>query len=121
MAFYDNDNIVSVTIPNSVTTIGEYAFFNCSNLEIVNIGENSQLTEIGDRAFYNCSSLTSIYIPDSVTMIGYYAFDSCDNLTIYCEASAKPNGWPGEWTNWNCPVEWNITYEEYLAQIASNN
>ncbi len=80
-AFYKNDTIKSVTIPNSVTTIGDYAFDDCSNLTTVTISENSQLTTIGDYAFSGCSSLTSIFIPDSVTTIGDYAFRDCSKLT----------------------------------------
>ena len=80
-AFYKNDTIKSVTIPNSVTTIGDYAFSDCSNLATVTISENSQLISIGSSAFEGCSSLTSIFIPDSVTTIGDYAFRDCSKLT----------------------------------------
>ncbi len=70
--FYNNITITSVTIPDSVTSIGSAAFFNCISLTSVTIGNS--VTSIGDGAFYGCSSLTSITIPDSVTSIGYYAF-----------------------------------------------
>ncbi len=110
-AFKDNDTITSVTISDSITTIGEYVFYNCSNLTTVTISENSQLTTIGDYAFSGCSSLTSIYIPNSVTTIGNYAFGNCSNLTIYCEASSKPSGWYSSsyssWNSSNRPVVWN--------------
>ena len=77
--FYDNDNITSVLIPDSVTTIGDGAFCNCSNLTSVVIGDS--ITTIGDHAFYNCDGLTSVVIPDSVTTIGKEAFQYCSNLT----------------------------------------
>ena len=67
------------TIPDSVTSIGEYAFAWCDNLTSVVIGDG--VTTIGDAAFYYCDSLTSIEIPDSVTSIGEYAFWYCDSLT----------------------------------------
>ena len=75
-AFY-NSNITSVVIPDTVTSIGYYAFQNCRSLTSVNFGENSQLTRIGTSAFHSCYSLTSITIPSSVTSIGSYAFSYC--------------------------------------------
>ena len=71
-AFSDCSGLTSVTIPNSVTSIGEYAFSGCSGLTSVTIPES--VTSIGSGAFYNCSGLTSVTIPNSVTSIGEYAF-----------------------------------------------
>ena len=68
-----------MAIPNSVTSIGNYAFYNCSSLTSVTIGNG--VTSIGDEAFRGCRSLTSIDIPNSVTSIGNYAFADCYNLT----------------------------------------
>ena len=78
-AFYYCSGLISVTIPNSVTSIGSYAFSGCSSLTSVTIGNS--VTSIGSRAFYNCSSLTSIIIPNSVTSIGNSAFAYCESLT----------------------------------------
>ncbi len=80
-AFSGCSSIDSITIPDNVTLIGNYAFNGCSNLEIVTINDNSKLTTIGSYAFSSCSSLTSIIIPDSVTEIGYSAFEGCSSLT----------------------------------------
>ena len=80
-AFQYCSGLISVVIPNSVVSIGRYAFDDCSSLETVTFGENSQLTSIGDSAFSYCSSLTSITIPDSVTSIGEDAFEYCRSLT----------------------------------------
>ena len=113
--FENNDTIVSIIIPSSVTTIGYRAFSDCSNLETVTIGENSQLTTIESYAFYNCSSLTSIYIPDSVITIGNNAFYDCSSLTICCEASSQPSGWNSPWNYYDQPVVWNC--KEYGITI----
>ena len=78
-AFSYCSSITSVTIPNSVTSIGEGAFYYCSNLTSITIPNS--VTSIGKYAFTNCSSLTSVTIPNSVTSIGYEAFASCSSLT----------------------------------------
>ncbi len=78
-AFSSCISLTSVTIPNSVTTIGEEAFENCSSLTSVTIPNS--VTTIGGSAFYNCRSLTSITIPNSVTTIEQYAFSDCSSLT----------------------------------------
>ena len=66
-------------IPNSVTSIGNYAFYGCKGLTSVEIPNS--VTSIGDRAFQGCSGLTSIEIPNSVTRIEWYAFEGCTGLT----------------------------------------
>ena len=73
------DNVEKVVIQEGITSIGNYAFYNCSNLASIEIPEG--VTSIGNYAFYNCSSLTSIEIPSSVTSIGNGAFAGCGKLT----------------------------------------
>ena len=66
----------------------------------------NSVTSIGGYAFAGCTSLTNIIIPDSVTSIGNDAFYSCTSLTIYCESTSKPSGWAGGWNPNNRPVVW---------------
>ena len=69
----------SITIPDSVTSIGARAFEQCVGL--TNLTLSAIVTNIGDRAFFNCTGLSNLTIPDSVTAIGGSAFDSCTGLT----------------------------------------
>ena len=78
-AFRSCTSLTTITIPDSVTTIGNSAFSDCKSLTSVTIGDN--VTTIGDFAFQSCSSLKNITIGDSVTTIGQYAFGSCSSLT----------------------------------------
>ena len=78
-AFSGCSGLTSVTIPNSVTSIGNGAFGDCSGLTSVTIPNS--VTSIGSSAFDNCSGLTSVTIPNSVTKIGEYAFVDCSGLT----------------------------------------
>ena len=78
-AFSSCSGLTSVTIGDSVTSIGNDAFYNCSGLTSVTIGDG--VKSIGEGAFYNCTELTSITIPDSVTSIGSSAFSDCSGLT----------------------------------------
>ena len=77
-AFYDCRSLTNVTIPNSTTSIGDSAFNNCRSLNSVEIGDS--VTLIGDWAFYDCGSLTSIVIEGNVISIGDYAFSKCISL-----------------------------------------
>ena len=78
-AFYYCRSLTSVTIGNSVKSIGNYAFYYCDDLTSVTIPNS--VTSIGDDAFAFCSSLTSITIPNSVTSIGNSVFSGCSSLT----------------------------------------
>jgi len=78
-AFSFCTSLTSVTIPNSVTSIGQYAFFRCTSLANVTIPDG--VTNIEECTFSICTSLSSVTIPDSVTSIGKYAFHACTGLT----------------------------------------
>ena len=79
-AFDGCSNLTSVVIPNSIKSIADYVFYNCSKLATVTFEDDSQLETIGDYAFYKCSVLTSIGIPNSVTKIGASAFEYCKKV-----------------------------------------
>ena len=87
---YANASGTTYTIPDSVTTIEESAFYNCDSLTSVNIHDS--VTTIGSWAFYDCDSLKSVNIGDSVTSIGTETFRSCASLKqVYCYAPIPPS------------------------------
>ena len=84
----------ATVIPNSVTTIGDYAFYFCKGLTSINIPNG--VTAICGSAFGYCYNLTTVIIPSSVTAIGNYAFYNCNNLTdLFCYAENVPSAGNG--------------------------
>lgn len=77
-AFYNCSSLTTVTIPSSVKSIGGFAFYGCNSLTAVTIPDG--ITSIGNSMFYNCTSLTAVTIPNSITSIGSNAFYGCNNL-----------------------------------------
>jgi hypothetical protein len=86
-AFYGCLSLNSVTIPNSVTTIGAYAFANSYGspfgtiMQLSSIAIPDSVTNIGEKAFYGCTKLTNVTIGNGVTSIGAGAFGECSSLT----------------------------------------
>ena len=76
--YLNGELITELVIPEDITGIKSYAFYNCTSLTSIEIPKN--VTSIGERAFYGCSGLTSVEIPNSVTSIGEYAFYDCSGL-----------------------------------------
>ena len=101
-AFSSCTGLTSITIPDSVTSIGESAFGGCTGLTSVIIGNG--VTSIGRYAFSGCTGLTSIVIPYNVAEMGESVFWDCRNLQVQCEAPARSSGWKSTWKE---------TYEKY--------
>ncbi len=72
-------SLTTVTIPDNVTSIGKYAFRGCTNLTSVTMPDS--VTSIGEAAFSHCTKLTSVTIPDSVTSVDAVAFSGCTSLS----------------------------------------
>ena len=88
-AFYNCTDLNAITLCNSITTIGDNAFGFCANLPAIIIPNSA--TSIGRNAFESCSSLTSITIPNSVTQIGSRAFINCERLSAINVESENRN------------------------------
>lgn len=106
---------VNFTIPDSVISIENYAFYSCDSLQIVTIPDS--VTSIGDYAFSYCASLTSVTIGNSVTSIGDKVFYDCESLTIYCEITSQPSDWDSSWNYSSCPVVWDCNNND----VANDN
>ena len=88
-AFENCTTLKSITIPDRVTILYQYAFYGCSSLESVTLSSNVE--EIGYQSFFECTSLTEITIPASITTIGGTAFYDCSSLTtVTCYATTPP-------------------------------
>ena len=111
-AFYNCTGLASIDIPNSVTTIGEGAFYNCTGLMNVNIGNS--VKRIRSVVFNDCASLTNISIPESVTHIDGFAFDDCTNLKTLVIEDGEEHLYIDDVTFIDSPIE-----ELYLGRRTS--
>lgn len=114
--FSGYSSLTSITIPNSVTSIGRYAFSGCSGLTSITIPNS--VTSMGDNSFQGCSGLTSITIPDSLTSIGYYAFSGCSGLTSVTIGNSVT--WIKGYTFRNCTGLTSIIIGGGVASIGNN-
>ena len=115
-AFYNCSGLTSVTIPNSVTSIGSSAFQNCSGLTSVSIPNS--VSSIGNFVFRGCSGLTSVSIPNSVTSIGSYAFSSCSGLTSITIPNSVTS--IGSSAFYNCSGLTSVTIPNSVTSIGSS-
>ncbi len=113
--FLNGQKIVSVTVPEGVTTL-QYTFYGFHDL--IRVTLPSTLTSIGDQAFYNCTSLSSISIPEGVTRIGYCAFSTCISLT----SATLPDSLTeiGEQAFYSCSKLSGISFPADLSFIGNN-
>ena len=100
-AFWGCKSLKSLVLPDGVTSIGDYAYDGCCSLRCVVISDG--VTRIGNYAFWGCKSLKSLVIPDSVTHIGNGAFNACSSLKSLVIPASVGNiignpfsGWNGE-------------------------
>ena len=114
--YSSRSSIKSVTIPDSVTSIGNYAFNNCSSLASVTIPDG--VTSIGDHAFEGCSSLASVTIPDSVTSIGGSVFYGCSSLASVTIPNSVTS--IGDYAFYYCSSLASVTIPDSVTSIGSS-
>ena len=112
-AFRNCTDLTSIAIPNSVANIGNYAFYSCRGLTSVTIPDG--VTSIGSYAFYSCSRLTSVTIGSGVTYIAGYAFYSCSSLTSITIPNSVKN--IGSYAFQNCSYLSSVTIGNGVTSI----
>ena len=89
---FQNTDITSISLPNSITSLGNNCFDFCYNLISVKLPDN--ITSLGDNTFRNCNKLSSIKLPNTLTSLGEYCFESCHGLTsLLLPNSITTLGW----------------------------
>ena len=113
--YFKGELVTNAVIPDSITSIGDYAFLGCSSLTSVTIPDS--VTNIGEWAFSGCSSLTSATIPDGVMSIEGSAFSGCSSLT----SATIPHGVTsiGERAFYNCSSLTSVTIPDSVTSIGS--
>ena len=116
-SFYYCYPLKEVSLPQSITLIGSYAFYAAqfSSFPVLN-----QLATIQAYAFQGCNKLVEIVLARSVTSVETSVFYNCNLLTILAEAIEKPAGWNSAWNNSNRPVVWGYNGIEYQYNFVTN-
>lgn len=109
------DYLKSVTLPDTLKTIGDLGFAHCELLEQISLPEG--LTSIGANAFYNCASIEQFNLPDSVESIGNYAFGKCASLETV--SLSKSLSTVGNWVFASCNSLINLTISPENANYYS--
>ena len=112
-AFWGCCSLKSLVIPDSVSCIGSVAFWGCSSLRSLVIPDS--VSSIGDRAFWDCRSLSSVVIPDSVTSIGDWAFGGCESLKSLVIPDSVSS--IGDRAFWNCRSLTDIVIPDTVTRI----
>ena len=90
--------ITELRLPSELQTLGNGAFASCSALNIVNLGDCSELESIGEKAFSE-AAISEITIPESVVSVGELVFNNNTvDLTVICEVAERPEGWDPDWS-----------------------
>ena len=115
-AFYDSRSLSNIVIPNSVTSIGDSAFEGCNSLGSLVIPNS--VTNIGKGAFKWCKSLAEVVIPNSVTNIGEFAFCGCSSLAEVVIPNSVTN--IGKGTFANCSYLADVVIPDGVTSIGNN-
>ncbi len=114
-ALFEGTGLKTVTLPESVTSIGSWAFANCAKLEQVSFPAG--LTSIDLSAFENCTALTAVTLPKRLTELGSAAFENCSALkSVWIPKSLTNNGLGDGFKG--CTALTDITFETGITKIA---
>ena len=116
-SFSECVNLTNITIPSTVTVIGDSAFSGCISLAEIGIEADSNLNTIGANAFKGCVQLLSITISSNVKTIGDSAFSGCNNLIIHSKAASKPEGWVDGWNGDKRPIVWGSGTDKEKVEL----
>ena len=132
---FEYSKISSIIMPDTITVIGENAFYQCSDLKLVSMSKN--ISQIDKKAFFKCSSLKSISLPDSLINIGEFAFAYCSELeTVYIGNSISKldigvfqdckslhtiyfNGTAEEWKSIEKDKDWDRGTQNYIIHCTN--
>ncbi len=134
---FEYENITSIVFPDTIEVIEEKAFYQCSKLEVLHLGNG--VTTIEKRAFSRCFALKSVSLPNSLTTLEDNAFEYCSNLeTVYMENSIEKfemrifqyctkltdiyfNGTTEEWNAIEKDREWDLGISSYTVHCTNGN